>query len=40
MSTAPTLGSFADLSDSERIVCNLHRAHAELEGAAPGRRSI
>ena len=30
------LGSFADLSDSERIVGNLHRAYAELEGAAPG----
>ncbi len=30
------LGSFADLSDSERIVGNLHRAYAELDGAAPG----
>ena len=30
------LGAFADLSDSERIVGNLHRAYAELEGAAPG----
>ncbi len=30
------LGAFTDLSDSERIVGNLHRAYAELEGAAPG----
>lgn len=30
------LGEFADLSDSERLVGNLHRAYAELDGAAPG----
>jgi cyclase len=36
MSTAPTLDSFADLSDSERIVGNLHRAYAQLGGPAPG----
>ncbi len=30
------LGEFADLLDRERIVGNLHRAYAELEGAAPG----
>jgi cyclase len=30
------LGRFAALSDSERIVGNLHRAYAELDGAAPG----
>jgi cyclase len=30
------LGKFAALSDSERIVGNLHRAYAELDGARPG----
>jgi cyclase len=30
------LGDFAALLDSERIVGNLHRAYAELDGAAPG----
>ncbi|MEU4770299.1 MBL fold metallo-hydrolase [Actinosynnema sp. NPDC023794] len=30
------LGQYADLADSERIVGNLHRAYAELAGAAPG----
>ncbi|GAB1331552.1 MBL fold metallo-hydrolase [Streptomyces sennicomposti] len=32
------LGRFADLLDAERIVGNLHRAYAELDGAAPGAR--
>jgi cyclase len=32
------LGEFAGLSDAERIVGNLHRAYAELDGAAPGAR--
>lgn len=30
------LGEFADLKDSERLAGNLHRAYAELAGAAPG----
>jgi cyclase len=30
------LGQYAELSDSERIVGNLHRAYAELGGSAPG----
>jgi cyclase len=30
------LGPFAELTDSERIVGNLYRAYAELDGAAPG----
>ncbi len=30
------LGPFASLLDPERIVGNLHRAYAELDGAAPG----
>ena len=30
------LGPFAALTDSERIVGNLHRAYAELDGAEPG----
>jgi cyclase len=30
------LGAFAELTDSERIVGNLYRAYAEVEGAAPG----
>jgi cyclase len=30
------LGAFATLTDSERIVGNLHRAYAELDGAEPG----
>ena len=30
------LGQFADLLDSERLVGNLHRAYAELEGVRPG----
>jgi len=29
-------GPYADLLDSERLVGNLHRAYAELDGAAPG----
>ncbi len=32
------LGEFAALSDPERIVGNLHRVYAELDGAAPGAR--
>lgn len=30
------LGEFAGWTDSERLVGNLHRAYAELDGAAPG----
>ncbi len=30
------LGAYADLLDPERIVGNLHRAYAELDGAPPG----
>lgn len=30
------LGEFAELTDSERIVANLHRAYAELDGLPPG----
>ncbi|HLZ23565.1 MAG TPA: MBL fold metallo-hydrolase [Ktedonobacterales bacterium] len=30
------LGRFAELSDAERIVGNLYRAYAELDGAEPG----
>ncbi len=30
------LGEFASLLDPERLVGNLHRAYAELDGAAPG----
>ncbi len=30
------LGEFAELRDAERIAGNLHRAYAELDGAAPG----
>ncbi len=30
------LGAYAELHDRERIVGNLHRAYAELDGAAPG----
>jgi cyclase len=30
------LGEYAELLDAERIVGNLHRAYAELDGAAPG----
>jgi cyclase len=30
------LGRFADLTDKERIVGNLYRAYAELDGAEPG----
>jgi cyclase len=30
------LGGYADLLDAERIVGNLHRAYADLDGAAPG----
>lgn len=30
------LGAYAELSDPERIVGNLYRAYAELDGAAPG----
>lgn len=32
------LGAFAKLVDSERLVGNLHRAYAELDGLAPGAR--
>ena len=32
------LGPYADWLDRERIVGNLHRAYAELDGAAPGAR--
>jgi cyclase len=30
------LGAFAELTDPERIVGNLHRAYAELDGAERG----
>ncbi|MFF4602240.1 MBL fold metallo-hydrolase [Streptomyces sp. NPDC001339] len=30
------LGPFAELAEPERLVANLHRAYAELAGAAPG----
>ncbi|MEV7009988.1 MBL fold metallo-hydrolase [Streptosporangium sp. NPDC051022] len=30
------LGGFGELRDSERLLANLHRAYAELRGAAPG----
>jgi cyclase len=30
------LGDFAAWPDAERLVGNLHRAYAELDGAAPG----
>ena len=30
------LGGYAGLLDPERIVGNLHRAYAELDGAQPG----
>jgi cyclase len=30
------LGDFAGLLDAERLVANLHRAYAELDGAEPG----
>jgi cyclase len=33
---ATDLGPFAALTDAERLVGNLHRAYAELDGAAPG----
>jgi len=33
---ASDLGEFAALTDPERLVGNLHRAYAELAGAAPG----
>ncbi|WP_411080845.1 MBL fold metallo-hydrolase [Streptomyces sp. cmx-18-6] len=32
------LGAFGELLDPERLVGNLHRAYAELEGLAPGAR--
>jgi cyclase len=32
------LGEYANLLDAERIVGNLHRAYAELDGAPPGAR--
>ena len=32
------LGPYAGLLDAERIVGNLHRAYAELDGAPPGAR--
>jgi cyclase len=31
-------GPYTDLLDPERLVGNLHRAYAELDGAAPGAR--
>jgi cyclase len=34
--TEADLGRFADWPDAERIAGNLHRAYAELAGAAPG----
>ncbi|MFD9815380.1 MBL fold metallo-hydrolase [Streptomyces sp. NPDC059080] len=34
--TGADLGRFAELAESERLVANLHRAYAELEGAEPG----
>lgn len=30
------LGEFAELSDGERLVANLHRAYAEIDGLPPG----
>ena len=33
---AADLGPFATLTDPERLVANLHRAYAELDGAEPG----
>ena len=30
------LGGFGELSDSERLVANLHRAYAEIDGLPPG----
>ena len=30
------LGRFADLTDPERLVANLHRAYAEADGTPPG----
>lgn len=38
LETARSLGShpFDHLADAERMVANLHRAYAELDGAAPG----
>lgn len=30
------LGDFAELSDGERLVANLHRAYAEIDGLPPG----
>ncbi|MFI1616578.1 MBL fold metallo-hydrolase [Streptomyces lydicus] len=30
------LGAFAELAESERLVANLHRAYAELDGREPG----
>ena len=30
------LGPFAELSDTERLVANLHRAYAEIDGLPPG----
>lgn len=32
------LGAFATLADSERLIGNLHRAYAELDGLPPGAR--
>jgi cyclase len=34
--TEVDMGGFAELKDSERLAGNLHRAYAELAGAAPG----
>lgn len=36
LARASDLGGYAELHDSERIVGNLYRAYAELDGAAPG----
>lgn len=36
LAEATDLGPFAALTDSERLVANLHRAYAEAEGTPPG----
>ena len=38
MARALDLGPFAELSDAERIVGNLHRAYSEVAGDPPGTR--
>ena len=37
LARATDLGRFADLTDPERIVGNLHRAYADLEGTVADR---